>query len=902
MIREKVAMPRSGSTTLTTTLPCRPPKLITIVRVPAFLTTVLTTHAGSPPFYPQGSPSVDTSRDAKRRQSACQYHNDGLGDTSCQARLVKQHTGESTTADFRGVIDDLTIENKTLRRKLRMYERTHDAHLRNQKLFEVRVHGMPLSKKRELEGILKTFAMGLQSSQHSQYDMQNSAGLPLIREKSSSSLASTSNPFVDSAYVSGGGPSMQGSNSKSKHMSSRLRDQYIQTKRQNVQSYLHDIPEGLLPRRATAMTDASKKKLVVRRLEYIFGGRMAEVHGHQQHVQQQELSHMAAKDEHSAITTLGQGAPPEGVREARIMLDKDKSKMRDAPWDSSTVDGVASQDFAQPCELVPSVSQRPTRPLDLDPQRAQVPADNVEYIQHLGFSPPNISSSSSPEEGHGWLYLNLLINMAQLHTVNVTTEFVQQAIKDYSKRFELSKDGRKVRWRGGADTMKTSSNDDWASDSAIEEQGSPRKRMKRTKLLDQGIRSSIQRKMSEALAEKAHNKLSYTPLFQHRSSDGDDLSSSASDMDELGEAYGEASQLDPGAASTMTNSRVNSNNLKRKRAQEKGPIIFYNNANFCTDLCGDLHTEDMLPRTEVFYHALTTTALGTEPPKLPGPFLETRGPLDSAIKLPSPVSLFDKAMSLQKGDLHFPAQSPLTHGEGKGARTYNLEASGIGGVFPADNFAINVQAVHTMLDHAAVPGLAYDGVPKRYPTAITQILLDHGSRSSRRAFHKQVVSAEHESLPPAKLPPASCFMSSNESPDPTEENFDACSVSISLLSDHDAPTAAPQRIEMDYVSSQESDDGYSTASSDDGSVDLLATARELDPEAIRKGEMEYDANMAERLADDIPAGSSAATAGGGSGFNSPRIPSDQRKHTSIKLPTVLRTDSGESVVASTDEA
>merc|ERR1711977_791494 len=35
------------------------------------------------------------------------------------------------------------------------------------------------------------------------------------------------------------------------------------------------------------------------------------------------------------------------------------------------------------------------------------------------------------------------------------------------------------------------------------------------------------------------------------------------------------------------------------------------------------------------------------------------------------------------------------------------------------------------------------------------------------------------------------------------------------------------------------------------------------------GEREYDAHMAERLAEDIPAGSTAATAGGGSGFASP---------------------------------
>lgn len=52
-------------------------------------------------------------------------------------------------------------------------------------------------------------------------------------------------------------------------------------------------------------------------------------------------------------------------------------------------------------------------------------------------------------------------------------------------------------------------------------------------------------------------------------------------------------------------------------------------------------------------------------------------------------------------------------------------------------------------------------------------------------------------------------------------------------------------------------------------MDFLAAARQVDPETIRVKEREYDAEVAERLAEEIPAGSSAATAGGGSGFNSP---------------------------------
>jgi hypothetical protein len=71
-------------------------------------------------------------------------------------------------------------------------------------------------------------------------------------------------------------------------------------------------------------------------------------------------------------------------------------------------------------------------------------------------------------------------------------------------------------------------------------------------------------------------------------------------------------------------------------------------------------------------------------------------------------------------------------------------------------------------------------------------------------------------------------------------------------------------------SSEESEsDDEDEDDSDDESVDFLATARKLDPKSVLASEREYDAAVYERLAEDIPAGSSAATAGGGSGFVTP---------------------------------
>ncbi|KAK5279622.1 hypothetical protein LTR16_007524, partial [Cryomyces antarcticus] len=96
------------------------------------------------------------------------------------------------------------------------------------------------------------------------------------------------------------------------------------------------------------------------------------------------------------------------------------------------------------------------------------------------------------------------------------------------------------------------------------------------------------------------------------------------------------------------------------------------------------------------------------------------------------------------------------------------------------------------------------------------------------------------------------------------------------LSDFQVPfgglpsAAAPQLLNVttDSVLESSAKESYLDDESD-GSLDLLATAREIDPATIRAREREYDSNMAERLAEEIPAGSSAATAGGGSGFASP---------------------------------
>ena len=62
------------------------------------------------------------------------------------------------------MIDDLTVKNKKLREKLKKYEKLYCSHLQEEKLFEVRVHGLPVQQKLELEQVLRRFAASLADS------------------------------------------------------------------------------------------------------------------------------------------------------------------------------------------------------------------------------------------------------------------------------------------------------------------------------------------------------------------------------------------------------------------------------------------------------------------------------------------------------------------------------------------------------------------------------------------------------------------------------------------------------------------------------------------------------------------------------------------------------------------
>lgn len=798
--------------------------------------------------------------------------------------LTRLATHDSSTSDFRGVIDDLTVANKKLKQKLRKYEKLYDAHHQDDKLFEVRFHGLPDHKKKELEETLRKFAVSL-----------DDGSPPLETQKR---MSSASRP-AESGY---GTMSGSGQNSASAPSNREMsKSQYNQQQR-NVQSYLHDIPAGLLPQYNASMSAHTKKKLVVRRLEQVFAGKLSTPGSHQQPEQQEEVAQSAATADRHDREAAGQRFK-EGIREALIM-----------PLESNdeTMTGVTPQGTA---ENVPPTSpgsgspdQRPTRPLDLDPARAQVPAENMEYFRHLGFTLPGmISGEAMPNDG--WIYLNLLINMAQLHTINVTPAFVRDALMEFSSKFELSQDGGKVRWKGGNElTLNSGSSSEQLSGYSPNTatvgsgSGSTPSRSKVTHGREDNESAELERQVRRATyaaKERDRNRLSYTPIFLHRqeSSEEDDIynfaTSSSNNSPFIGNHRGHSSYF-AGSVNQSSSSR---------RKRDDGPMIFYKTAPFCTDLCGDKSPE-LSPSS---YESLIAQPLGTCPEPEPsveyvtgigearGPFGNTPGALDHEEgKSLAASSDEDSGFSLPALRRHSSSESA--------ASTIEFEASGIGGVQPDDNFSIRVHRSQTRGQRSTIARHRTKH-SRLYPKKILEALNEQQSSPDQQprthfVINEEILSTKKKNLPSSTLPPASFLTFDTTSSGDVDSDLDSdvsSDPSTSSSSAGGGPSATPQvryisplppshypmhdadesENDVDDDDDDDEDDSMSDGLSDSynsnsnrfAAQDHEAPNKEFGSDTIFPDV--FDIESKRRLAGDLPAGSSAATAGGGSGFNTP---------------------------------
>lgn len=858
---------------------------------------------------------------------------------------------ESNSGDFRAVIDDLTIQNKRLRKKLKQFERLHCSHLQEEKLFEVRFHGLAAHRKRELEEMLRSFASsGEDYTEKSLFDHGNfKASAPVLKTHkpaSSSTSYSKGSKVIDSAYASMSGQTGVSQKQLPDHLQ-RDRQAQSYSRQQNVKSYLHDIPPTLLPRRSLAMSEGAKGRLVVRRLEQIFTGRRAAARHHQSY-QQQEVSQSAAQADRTRLETCGRKFQliREGVREARILLNSAELKvdslseanlavqqsqqtvesrgrnlrkegMREArillgcagsQIDSSSETNLTGQQSRQSTDGEESRSrdprasrgvtpdQRPTRPLDLDIRRAQVPSENIEYIRHLGLASPRATLDVNPDPDDGWVFLNLLISMAQLHTLNVTPEFIRHAVANVSSKFELSTDGTKVRWRGGTDGTEMSSDSDESEDTGnskftdtsvfVSKRGSLADIPTRAGLEDFQEPNSVVpvptiglSTVPEAGAKRRPvylgqpndvDKFQYKPLFFHVATSEDD--------DDSAHGTDSVSSFDPMENATGLNSGsqgIRESEVRlRKQNRENGPIIFYNKARFCTDLSGDssgaMHDEAAYCRYRqqpIGCHQYADGEKLNESENdniVDGDGVTESMDLDisSTITARSALDLEDLKSSIS--DLSTTSPIPM-------------EVSGLGGIQPEDNFMVKVQVRHQGRKRQGSRAQSPFSSPRSQIRRLPQSIPRGSTNTFREAkdiprnypdrgpIKSEIISTVKTDMPPSSLPPPSyvCLpFSSSESGDGDDEDEDEDeNLSVNHYSERPRASAKssvedlvdprPAKLFLGSSSDESREPSYistSSGSDDDSSIDFLANARILDPETIAAQEREFEINSVLQMA------------------------------------------------------
>ncbi|KAH9215021.1 frequency clock protein [Leptodontidium sp. 2 PMI_412] len=859
-----------------------------------------------PYFLPHNS---NNSNDASMDRSILQTRQS----TSQPQRFQHSVSGGSSIGDYRSVIDDLTIENRKLKQELRKLKKSNETQLQEDKLFELKIHAtLSARKRKELEDVLGSFALSIDvpsektTTKSQDSEITNSYSALDHTKKSAAKHSSPSNTSTsripDSAYasMSNSGPTSLFTPTNRHGIEGRKPSQPAVKTDQNIHSFLHNIPEGLLPKHSPVITERQKKKLVVQRLEELFTGRKGLIVGaHSQPLQQQEVSASAAKADEAANNGV---SPIEGHREAHMLpniTDVDSSKPKDFAGPSGNkipADAYGSDASDEPSPSDSTPSQRPTRPLDLDPDRAQIPSENVDYIRHLGLSTPKFNSetssdSSAAADADGWIYLNLLVSMAQLHIINVTPDFVREALSAVSERFQVSQDGKKVRWRGGTQGTRMSS-DDGTSTAAnqtpdnsdnLDEHNRKRRKVDARKFAPVPVDAPD--------AETNHNKpiqsFHYKPLFHHAESSGGFISS-----DESESLFDYNARKGDGPRSASADPRIWRSGLDQKSAKEKqdaGLLVYYSGAKFCTDLSGDrdrastalqVSAADEDDCSNGQQGALGDTSQKDAPPfeRTPSgsmlpfrPFKDySKGASILGLGVPRPTT--PDLLSGQTGeDFLFVASAsstaPPNHRQA-------FDSTGLGGTRPADHFIMNVETRRTIRDGYQPNSFSRfspsDSMQKEFLHTIPRSSLDSffepalqtkvasAAKPAKTSVleslpvRTEILSSQLRHLEPSELPPPLGYHTACSSSDEDSDSSDCSSQSLRLQHKKSYPQlsyASSRLFEHPPWAQRYPDGGLSDGDESDdcdddddgeGSIDMLAEARGLDPETVAAKEKEFE--------------------------------------------------------------
>lgn len=879
----------------------------------------LTRLVVDPPFYQKQSDSSNEEMNPVRA-SGYPYPPSVYNSTHLRPPIAAH---SSSADDYRSVIDDLTVENKRLKEELRRYKQFGPDPLRKDKLFEIKFHGIPNKKKRELEATLRDFASSLEGSTTSSQQRKKSKHTGRLQGSSSdskhpSSASSRSRP-VDSAYasMSTGPTSSTGQNTST----NSVWRPSLGRARSSADNVLRDIPQGLLPRHV-ALTDKEKKKVVVRRLEQLFTGKF----GGKAKAAQSPGSLLEPQLSKGGIFSAPPllGVPPTGPavdepsREARIQLHDSLAKSNSRGELSGSI-FIGENESGEICTGSGSGSnehsghdnspqnadvpeQRATRPLDLDPDRTQIAAENMEYIRHLGAMAPEYSpqakykSQDVSMDTDGWIHLNLLCNLAQLHILNVTPDYIRSAVSERSAKFQLSRDGRKIRWRGGTHGTKFSSDSSGESsqrspDTVTTDGSNEAGQRKKQKT---GVQASSASSQSQAKLgckpSTSSDDFHYKPMFVHHQT-----SSAETSMDETGSQASYPAVEDSNPISRSTDLVSGSGSSPRKKRRRDGAIIYYTGAPFCLDLSGD--PGDVSPTT---YMASTGQAQQQEGGDLrPG---LARTPSGSNLPFrPLVDGLEQMDISWDDDSEYVFEDCDVSDSEDQGFRWCEqpektqlnplqacLEPCGLGGVTPDDHFAILVVTRHPIL--ASRKYQPTEPIPDETAEAILSRIANLTTDSPRtsakasRAVARiqfQVMEQRYKALKPLPLPPPAIFYppftetTDSEEDSGFEDDYeDSCAENSDEFMD-DSDEAMSQR-----ANPYQSDNDFARMAgldSDDGDERDFGTANNLMPPKVtftsaRRTSKDHHRRMSGVFSNGVEMhpDSSAATAGEASGYSSER--------------------------------
>ncbi|KAL8937018.1 MAG: hypothetical protein Q9211_003899 [Gyalolechia sp. 1 TL-2023] len=655
-----------------------------------------------PPFYLHNSASDQRSTFALQAEPSSSH----LGHISQPAPLShsllsRLELSENDPNTFREVIDDLTVQNQKLKKRIKKYERIHTQGSKHDGLFELRVQNLPYDKKQELEIILHGFASTIHPSQNtpvSKLDGSNRSRGKQFRGAGSNSNPSSPpyNKCLDSTYasVSATGATFKATSDHSGHSKSRSRNYLPSSVEHEPYTSTCARSQDVESPSLSEISDRSKQKLAVERLEELF-----------------------------------------------LTGDGDVKSIKGNLHPRSPQSRIPRKEATQAA----SYSQTIKRQTRSSP-------DQLRSLRRLGVASP--VAGSSAESQHEWVYLNLVINLAQLHTLNITPDLVRSGVQAFSTKLVLSDNGSKVRWQGNDERSAESSDD--PNDIALTHhvpsatslnQPEPTIQLPKSQALLQehntpGPRNGqslerVDNLQTFAAGQGTAKRLNYKPLFVHHRHHPRESSRESSDVSQ-----------DSGSSLADATESISSD-LGDSANAANGPLVFFDGDAFFLDLSSDPTDADSAGHSSYASHF--TEPLG----RTNGPYKTTHAyERKQAIPILGRENNEDwtRCPPLLVNDNN-PKSTSDDAGSGSGNR-FQFQASGIGGIQLDDNFAIDVTTSRQPVSHPYhQPRSSTPSFDDGNPTSSSRPL-NHPTRQPRTPS-THIVSTQTTQLPPSPLPPPS---------------------------------------------------------------------------------------------------------------------------------------------------